>query len=94
MKTIKSEVKLDREGFNNQPGELERSAYYKRNKISLFPYDIEGIEYWQNAGDTLVVKVSGEKECLQLGKMALEMNADEMQFNKINGELFVRIWWD
>ena len=94
MKAKKSEVKMDPEGFNNMPNQEEAKAWLEKRMMDLNAYDIEGIDYWKNESDTLVIKVSGEIECLLAGQFARDMQADEFHFRKVGKEFFVRMWWD
>ena len=107
MKTVKSEIKLDEQGFNEMPGrESVEEALKRVFKEAHKPVDIiEGESYWKNDHATLVIQIDeaeiwrfGEKEsfgtAIALARMVQRMNVDEFDSIKVGGKTIIRFWWD
>jgi hypothetical protein len=95
-----SDFRLAEQPFNNCPGRevlrdrLNAAGIFKEYHIADAPK-----EFWDNAEDTIVLKKNyGSMPTLgqgiKLGQISLDCGADEMHSETIDGDIYVRIWWD
>lgn len=110
MKTIKSELKTDIEGYNMmEPREKIEELlihYLGQNGTSKFEYvDVIGKSYWENCGDTLVIALDPTEAtergatsvmgfALALHKFIKEAHCDEDDHITLEGKTIIRFWWD
>jgi hypothetical protein len=95
--------------FNECPGaaklaeELEHRIGQYIGDRDLYTFeiaDLSGDEYWANDSSTLVLRICnrGTQLGLEIGKLALDMRADEFDWvTRREGNkylIYLRLWWD
>jgi len=94
-----STMKIGRE-FNSCPGREEIIRAIKRKGLAgrIEYVDLPEKNYWQNNECTLVFKVKIPQRFetgIQIGQLAAELGADELNYGKENQtEYIIRFWWD
>lgn len=95
-----SQLKLAEQPFNNCPGrdvlqkDLTAAGIFNEYHIADAPE-----QFWDNKEDTIVLKKNyGSMPTLgqgiKLGQISLDCGADEIHTKTIDGDIYVRIWWD
>jgi hypothetical protein len=91
-----SSLKIEEE-FNNCPGGKVLKELLDE-EVGVYNFvDIEGINYWKNERDTLVISLLGiDKRALAIGKIAMSANEYDYTIIPVIGGnmVVVRLWWD
>lgn len=91
MQTIKSKIKIDKQGFNDCPSRQELEETLQKFKLWFEYVDVTDREYWKNENDTLVIKTNADT----LLNILEVLSADEFQHAKDeDGKQIARFWWD
>lgn len=100
----KSKLKTAGSGFNRLVSRKEvRRILKKAMDRTEWEYVDLDREYWQNADDTVVIKVThrgsgweGLTAGLKIAEIVWELRFDEfhIQEDQSNGCAYVRLWWD
>jgi hypothetical protein len=88
------------EKFNNAPGAGAIERYLRETKLDYYfePADAK-LAYYQNKGDTLVLRRKDNKhpefeQGIDLMGLARKFDADEFTKMREEGRTYYRIWWD
>jgi len=96
-----SELKTDKDGFNNLPARAEIEKELEALPIEFV--DLIEQKYWQNENDTIVLRIKTDESKggsfnlargLIIGEFANRYNADELDFIEVDDKIIVRLWWD
>ena len=83
-------MKIKLEEFNNCfPSEIKEIL----NKYNYEVLDIER-DYWQNNGDTLVIRINKTDVKSLLGIVTEINSSDELRYIIKDKEVILRFWWD
>jgi len=83
-------MKIKLEEFNNCfPSEIKEIL----NKYNYEVLDIER-DYWQNNGDTLVIRINKTDVKSLLGIITKIDSSDEINYIIRDKEFILRFWWD
>jgi hypothetical protein len=89
-----SSIKLDTPFNNCQGGEFIKK-WLDKEVVVYDVVDLDGIEYWENEADTLVIAFLGiDERALTIGKMSAD-EFDWVFIPVVGGKMTViRLWWD
>lgn len=107
MKTSKSVIKTEEQGFNEMPAraEIEKLLAEHLNERAYRFVDVDK-EYWINANDTMVIEIDGNEvwrfgasrvldNMVGLATLVRKMKVDEFDTIPMRGEkMVIRFWWD
>ena len=105
MKTVKAEIRIGEEGFNDMPSKAVIEALLEKIEYGLKIIDLPDKSYWQNCRDTIVFQIDGDEVNRFGGKAIADTifatnqliamsHPDELHNERKGAKVIYRLWWD